>query len=104
MSAWYLLAWPAMGGSLVNQISTYRPLALLLTGNVTVPPTSAFCATVVMELANDWEALSSAAASEVEPLFVCGAGTDPAGVPSLISTVAPGIAPNVTVTDDSLTA
>ncbi len=39
-SAWYLLGWPAIGGSLVNQMRTYRPLAELVTGNVTVPLTS----------------------------------------------------------------
>ncbi len=43
ISAWNLLGLcPVMGGSLVNQIRTYRPLALLLTVNVTAPATSVF--------------------------------------------------------------
>ena len=70
----------AFGGSLVNQISTYRPLALECTSKVVVPPGTPSCwATVANELTEAGSALPS--------------------LPIMIDTLAPGVDPNVTVTE-----
>jgi hypothetical protein len=82
----YISAWNRSGptgGSLVNQISTYRPRAGLDVRKVCVPPTSSALATVVK--------LPRVEAARVSL------------PPSSTATSAPGSAPKVTVTYLSLT-
>ena len=74
------LIGPPLGGSLVNQISTYRPDAELLVWNVWVPEPTSFClATLVNEARPPGETLVL--------------------LPDLDLTLAPAAGPNVTCTD-----